>query len=221
MVSRCRFHIAVQLVLCQVINQMSAQQCVGEYSIHGMMLKQHTFETLKTSISLDCLQACHNDVKCQSFNYVISKDVCELNNRTKEARPEDLVPDADRFYYGRVRKRGKMPLVSDIVKKNPHSNNDTKNKTNKQEGSEPGIDLVRVTIGHFHINILTWHRGFQDILLCLVAFPLYPSLFGESRDKGNLKKYIDLNPKALQPCWNIDISNAADCFQSFGRLFYH
>ena len=133
MVSRCRFHIAVQLVLCQVINQMSAQQCVGEYSIHGMMLKQHTFKTLKTSISLDCLQACNGDVKCQSFNYVISKDVCELNNRTKEARPEDLVPDSDRFYYGRVRKRGKMPLVSDIVKKtHTATTTPTTKQTNKQ-----------------------------------------------------------------------------------------
>ena len=110
MVSRCRFRIAVQLVLCQVIHVISAQQCNGEYSIYGMMLKQHTFKTLKTSISLDCLQACYDDVKCQSFNDVISKDLCELNNRTKEARPEDLVPDSDRFYYGRVRKRGKKQL---------------------------------------------------------------------------------------------------------------
>ena len=109
---RCdsRFRIVVQLVLCQVIHEISAQQCDGGYSIYGMMLKEHIFETMKTSISLDCLQACNNDVKCQSFNYVISKGVCELNNRTKEARPENYVPDSDRFYYGRVRERGKMPL---------------------------------------------------------------------------------------------------------------
>ena len=29
-----------------------------------------------------------------------------MNNRTKEARPEDFVPDSDRYYYGRVRNRG-------------------------------------------------------------------------------------------------------------------
>ena len=102
-----RFCLAVQLVLRKVIHVISAQKCNGEYSIHGMMLKQHVYQTIKTSTSLDCLQVCNDDVKCQSFNYVISKDLCELNNRTKEARPEDLVPDSGRFYYGRVRKRGK------------------------------------------------------------------------------------------------------------------
>ena len=110
MMSRSRFRIAVQLVLCQVFHETSAQQCDGEYSTQGMMLKQHIFKTMKMSISHECLQACNDDVTCQSFNYVIFKDLCELNNRTKEARPEDYVPDSDRFYYGRVRKRGKMPL---------------------------------------------------------------------------------------------------------------
>lgn len=110
MMSTNRFRIAVQLLLYHMIHQISAQQCNGEYSIQGMMLKQHVFKTMKTSNSLKCLQACNDDVKCQSFNYVILKDVCELNNRTKEGRPEDYVPDSDRLYYGRVRKRGKMPL---------------------------------------------------------------------------------------------------------------
>ena len=110
MMSICRFPFAVLLVLCQVCYEMSSQQCDGEYSIYGMMLRQHVYKTLNTSISPECLQACNDDIICQSFNYVISKDVCELNNRTKEARPEDYVPDSDRFYYGRVRKRGKMPL---------------------------------------------------------------------------------------------------------------
>ena len=138
MVSRCRFRIAVQLVLCQVIHEISAQPCDGEYSIHGMMLKQHVYKTMKTSISLDCLQACNDDVKCQSFNYVISKDLCELNNRTKEARPEDYVPDSDRFYYGRVRKRGKMPLVSDVVKKKytQQQHRQQNKQTNKQTKSK-------------------------------------------------------------------------------------
>lgn len=105
------FRIAIQLVLCQVFHGIAATlECDGEYSVHGMMLKEHVYKTLKTSISLDCLRACNDDIKCQSFNYVISRDVCELNNRTKEARPDDYVPHPDRLYYERVRKRGKMPL---------------------------------------------------------------------------------------------------------------
>ena len=98
MMSTFRFRIAVQLILCQVFYEISSQQCDSEYSFHGMMLGQHVYKTMKTSSSLECLQACNDEVKCQSFNYVIFKDVCELNNRTKEARPEDYVPDADRFY---------------------------------------------------------------------------------------------------------------------------
>ena len=44
-------------------------------------------------------------------------------------------------------------------------------------------------IGHvLDINILTRLRGFQDKLLYLVLFPLYPSLFWELRDKRNFKK---------------------------------
>ena len=40
-----------------------------------------------------------------------------------------------------------------------------------------------------YINILTWLRDFQDKLLYLVLFSLYPSLFWELRDKTNLKIY--------------------------------
>ena len=48
--------------------------------------------------------------------------------------------------------------------------------------------IQRVKIGHVrYINILTWLRGFQVKLLYLVMFLLYPSLFWELRDKGNLK----------------------------------
>ncbi|KAL9961273.1 hypothetical protein ACROYT_G030182 [Oculina patagonica] len=105
-----RLRIAAQLLLCQLVCEISAQQCEGEYSIFGMMLKKHIFKTIKTSNSPECIQACSNDVRCQSFNYVISQYMCELNNRTKEARPEDYVPDSGRYYYGRVRKR--VPLGS-------------------------------------------------------------------------------------------------------------
>ena len=38
-----------------------------------------------------------------------------------------------------------------------------------------------------YINILTWFRGFQVKLQCLVLFSLYPSLLWELRDKINLK----------------------------------
>ena len=102
------------LVMSQMFYKVDAQQCIirGEYSIRGMMLKGHTFIE-KTGTWLNCLGKCDDDVRCQSFNYVISRGICELNNRTKEARPDDFVPDSDRFYIKRFRERGIILFFSE------------------------------------------------------------------------------------------------------------
>ena len=43
-------------------------------------------------------------------------------------------------------------------------------------------------IGHVrYFNILTWLLGFENKLLYLALFSLFPSLFWELRDKRNLK----------------------------------
>ena len=70
-----------------------------------MMLQRHVFKRI-TGLSYVCLKECRLDLRCQSFNYVISKEMCELNNRTKEARPEDYVSDSDRYYLKRDTGRG-------------------------------------------------------------------------------------------------------------------
>ena len=38
--------------------------------------------------------------------YAINEDVCELNNRTKKARPDDLVPDENSIYVTRLSEGG-------------------------------------------------------------------------------------------------------------------
>ena len=88
--------------------KVASQQCRSEYSVLGMMLRGHIYKTKQTSIPFQCFQACNNDVRCQSFNYVFAKDMCELNDRTKEARPADFVPSSERYYYKRTTKRGKL-----------------------------------------------------------------------------------------------------------------
>ena len=95
-------------VLPLVISNTASQQCgVDTYSIYQMMLKGHTFKTFKArQDSFDCRQACLADVRCQSYNVVMFKDICELNTRTKEARPEDFVKDQDRYYMKRAPNRG-------------------------------------------------------------------------------------------------------------------
>ena len=52
-------------------------------------------------------------------------------------------------------------------------------------------------IGHVrYTNIVTWLRGFQDKLLYLVSFSLYPTLFWEFRNKRNFKK-LQFWPESL------------------------
>ena len=97
---------AAVCLMCHVLSQVEAQQCKSEYSIYGAKLKGHVFEEKKTANFLNCVQLCDSNLRCQSVNYVISQYVCELNRRTKEARPEDFVPDTDRIYVTRLSGRG-------------------------------------------------------------------------------------------------------------------
>ena len=81
-----------------------------------MMLRGHTFKTLRiqTGDPSECVQECNADGKCQSINYSIFHGICELNDRTKEARPEDFVADLDRLYMKRWAKRGQGRGHSDL-----------------------------------------------------------------------------------------------------------
>ena len=94
------------LTLYHIFCIASAQQCRDEYFICGMMLRRHIFKKMKALNWKPCVQACEDGIKCQSMNYVIGQEMCELNDRTKEARPEDFVPVWQRSYMKRFRKRG-------------------------------------------------------------------------------------------------------------------
>ena len=103
------FNAFAVLLTCQMLCEVTAENCKhSEYSIFGMMLRGHTFRKLNTSIALECLYACNDDFRCHSFNYVFSQRTCELNKRTKEARPENFVRNSERYYFRRDKKRGKL-----------------------------------------------------------------------------------------------------------------
>lgn len=102
------FNALAIFVVYQMICKVTADCKHSEYSIFGMMLRGHTFKKLNTSTALECLDACNHDFRCHSFNYVFSQRMCELNNRTKEARPENFVPNSERYYFRRDKKRGKL-----------------------------------------------------------------------------------------------------------------
>ena len=101
-----RFFISVTLCIAY---EIFAQECKkDEHAIFGMMLRRHTFKKLKSSIAVECNRACNDDFRCHSFNYLITEKLCELNNRTKEARPENFVPNSERYYVRSNKKRGEF-----------------------------------------------------------------------------------------------------------------
>jgi len=82
----------------------------AEYSVYGMYLRGYTFKRVQAGFPIECYMICEQDVRCQSYNVIIGRNVCELNSRTKEARSEDFMPDRHRFYMKRANNR--VPLGS-------------------------------------------------------------------------------------------------------------
>ena len=104
-----RFSAIAAFVLCKLICVVLCQECKqSEYAIFGMMLRGHTYKKLNVSIPFECLPACNDDFRCHSFNYVISQRVCELSNRSKEARPENFISNSERYYFRPSKERGKL-----------------------------------------------------------------------------------------------------------------
>ena len=112
MTARIVFRI---FVLALLLNSAVTNKCPAggrsEKSILGWMLRGHVYDTLLAERPFTCVFQCREDNRCQSINWVISLLMCEFNNRTKEARPEDFIRNRDRSYYRRDLQRGK-PLLS-------------------------------------------------------------------------------------------------------------
>ncbi|XP_044179862.1 uncharacterized protein LOC122961279 [Acropora millepora] len=93
------FWLSANFLISRVIHiETTNEACRGEYAVSGMFLKGHTFKTITVDSPTRCQILCSQDVRCQSYNFIIGKHICELNNRTKEARPRDFVDDPWRFY---------------------------------------------------------------------------------------------------------------------------
>ena len=108
-----KFWLSVVFLMSRIgVFQVFAQcEPSAEYSIRGMFLRGHTFKTYMIEWHESCHFRCAEEVTCQSYNCVIGQNLCELNNRTKEARPEDFKPDQTRFYMKRSRNRGTLIVL--------------------------------------------------------------------------------------------------------------
>ena len=85
-----RIWLSVVFLMSRMDVTDAADRCnTQEYSAYGMSLRGHTFKTVQTHFPGECRIRCEEEVKCQSYNVIAGPNLCELNNRTKEARPED------------------------------------------------------------------------------------------------------------------------------------
>jgi len=104
-----KFWLMVAFLMSRIgVFQADVQCPTAENSIGGMFLRGHTFKSRKVGWPAGCYLICEEEIKCQSYNFVKDHKVCELNNRTKEARPEDFIPDQTRFYMKRAKNRGTL-----------------------------------------------------------------------------------------------------------------
>ena len=92
MTARIMFRISIVALLLYLAVTQSGR---SESSIFGWKLRGYVYDTLLAELPFTCVFTCREDNRCQSFNWVISLLTCEFNNRTKEARPEDFIPNPD------------------------------------------------------------------------------------------------------------------------------
>ena len=96
------FVLFVSLMNCVTADN----RCRTEVNIPGMALKGFVFKKISVTAPHECDIRCKRETICQSYNYVREENLCELNNRTKEARPENFRSDPARFYIRRLNGRG-------------------------------------------------------------------------------------------------------------------
>ena len=101
--------------ISHVAEETKAQQCLSERSISGWMLQRHVYKTMLADLGLHCLLSCSTDDRCQSFNFVMSSHMCEFSDRTKEATPEDFIPDPGRYYFEKRVNRGNLNIIDQLV----------------------------------------------------------------------------------------------------------
>ena len=100
-----------------VESESSGEHCREEQSINGMALQGLVFKNFPVRAFHECDISCERELTCQSYNYVVGENLCELNNRTKEARPEHFRSDPARVYLRRLRNRGMYKLLLEASRK--------------------------------------------------------------------------------------------------------
>lgn len=99
------------LFLIPHLGVLADKHCeAGEFLTPEKTLKNHNFRSVPVGGPFDCHLLCKKDRKCQSYNFMASGNICELNNSTKEGSPGNFVRDDARFYMGMKHAEGSISV---------------------------------------------------------------------------------------------------------------
>ena len=95
------------LYVSAIKSNTANEQSRTEVNIQGMALKRSVFKRW----SMAAPHLCEIAYQSYMYNYNRKYQICELNNRTKEARPENFLSAPGWFYIRRLNSRGKKSEV--------------------------------------------------------------------------------------------------------------
>ena len=94
---------AIYLISSVNTGETAGEQCeVYQVPIHGKALRGHTYKTAKVGELFRCYVRCERDPACKSCNFKHRHEICELNNETKETKPNDFITDEQSYYIKRT-----------------------------------------------------------------------------------------------------------------------
>ena len=99
-------HLRILLFASAMELVTANDQCRTEWNIQGMALKRSVFIRWSVEAPHLCDVKCGRKISCQSYNYNREFKICELNNRTKEARPDNFISAPKWSYVRRLNGRG-------------------------------------------------------------------------------------------------------------------
>ncbi|XP_044169874.1 uncharacterized skeletal organic matrix protein 5-like [Acropora millepora] len=84
-------------------SEATGEQCkVYQVPIHGKALRGHNYKTAKAGELFRCYVRCERDPACLSCNFKHAQEICEMNNETKETKPNDFITDEESYYIKRT-----------------------------------------------------------------------------------------------------------------------
>ncbi|XP_074632222.1 uncharacterized protein LOC141890587 isoform X2 [Acropora palmata] len=94
---------AIYLISLVNTGETAGEQCkVYQVPIHDKALRGHTYQTAKVGELFRCYVRCERDPACKSCNFKHTHEICELNNETKETKPNDFITEKQSYYIKRT-----------------------------------------------------------------------------------------------------------------------